>query len=233
MPYSHLTVDSRFAIKRFSHRRRFARTVDLLAVSEGQRILDYGCGDGHLLRLIAERWPTCELVGYDPMPSQLGELRKAAGAGRIEATAETGGLADASFDRIACCEVLEHLPEREQRRVLADIRRLLRPEGMAIITVPVEIGPASLGKNLVRWAIGESYEKAAIGNILRASLGLRCVRDEAATYISGHVGFRHCELPPRFAAAGLRVLRRGWSPLPWIGPLLNSQVLYRLKRAES
>ena len=229
MSYRQLTVDNRSALKRFSHRRRFLKAVDLLAAADGQRVLDYGSGDGHMLALLGQRWARCELVGYDPMPAQFDQLQQNVRGTPIEAVADTGRLADASFDRIACCEVLEHLAAAEQRRVLADLRRLVKPDGRVVVSVPLETGPAALAKNLVRRAIGQAHENAGLGNVLRALLGMHCPRDQRAAYISGHVGFRHRDLLPLFEAAGLTIVRRAWSPLPWVGPLLNAQVLYVLR----
>jgi ubiquinone/menaquinone biosynthesis C-methylase UbiE len=43
-------------------------------------------------------------------------------------------LPDRSFDKIVCSEVLEHTVDPEQ--VLAEIRRLLHPDGRVVITLP-------------------------------------------------------------------------------------------------
>jgi SAM-dependent methyltransferase len=44
---------------------------------------------------------------------------------------------DASFDIVLCSHVLEHVPD--DRTAIAEIRRVLRPGGRAIIIVPVKI----------------------------------------------------------------------------------------------
>src|SRR5690606_33884721 len=49
---------------------------------------------------------------------------------------ETLSFAERSFDRIICTEVLEHTTNPES--VLSEIRRLLKPDGYAVITVPVD-----------------------------------------------------------------------------------------------
>lgn len=47
-------------------------------------------------------------------------------------------IADASFDTVVCCDVLEHVPD--DRRALRELRRILRPGGVAVLTVPQEDG---------------------------------------------------------------------------------------------
>lgn len=47
---------------------------------------------------------------------------------------------DASFDTVVCCDVLEHVPE--DRRALRELRRILRPGGVAVLTVPQRGGLA-------------------------------------------------------------------------------------------
>ena len=44
------------------------------------------------------------------------------------------GLPDDAYDTVVCSQVLHHLPE--PHRALAEIARVLRPEGVAVITVP-------------------------------------------------------------------------------------------------
>lgn len=44
-------------------------------------------------------------------------------------------LPDASVDGILCSHVLEHIPD--DRRAMAEMRRVLRPDGWAIVIVPL------------------------------------------------------------------------------------------------
>lgn len=46
------------------------------------------------------------------------------------------GLPAKSFDRVICTEVLEHTTNPSE--VLAEIRSVLRPNGIAVITIPVD-----------------------------------------------------------------------------------------------
>ncbi len=43
---------------------------------------------------------------------------------------------DGAFDHVVCCHVLEHIPD--DRRAMAEIARVLRPDGQAIINVPLK-----------------------------------------------------------------------------------------------
>ena len=47
-------------------------------------------------------------------------------------------LPDQSFDLVLCLHVLEHVPD--DRKAMSELRRILRPSGMAIIMVPLEEG---------------------------------------------------------------------------------------------
>jgi SAM-dependent methyltransferase len=47
-------------------------------------------------------------------------------------------LPDQSFDLVMCLHVLEHVPD--DRKAMSELRRILRPGGLAIIMVPMEEG---------------------------------------------------------------------------------------------
>src|SRR5262249_29786829 len=59
-----------------------------------------------------------------------------------------------SFDVVFCMEVLEHCTEATRREVLLDLRRLVAPAGTVVISVPIEIGPSLIGKQLIRGIAG-------------------------------------------------------------------------------
>ena len=121
------------AVIRWIERRRLALIAELLEVEPGQRVLEVGCGGGHVLRL----FPEAELVGVDVSAVMLGKAKK--NLARHHVTLLRGELSEldlptASFDRLICTEVLEHVVD--PRALLAQMRRLLRPTGIAVITLP-------------------------------------------------------------------------------------------------
>lgn len=56
---------------------------------------------------------------------------------RIDLTA-MDGYGDGSVDIILCSHVLEHIPE--DRKAMAEIRRVLKPDGFAVLLVPLVVG---------------------------------------------------------------------------------------------
>jgi 2-polyprenyl-3-methyl-5-hydroxy-6-metoxy-1,4-benzoquinol methylase len=117
---------------RFVEQRRLAIVRRMAGDTAGRRVLEVGCGAGHLLRL----FPEAQLVGVDVSPLALeSAARNLAGydATLVLADAET---VEGQYDVVICSEVLEHVVQ--PTRVLDRINALLAPSGTAIITVPNE-----------------------------------------------------------------------------------------------
>ena len=97
----------------------------------GRRVLDLGCRDGALTRAYA---PGNDVVGVDADREALTEAKKLGIETRwadLDAPLE---FEDTSFDVVVAGELLEHL--RDPRRLVADARRVLRPGGTFVASVP-------------------------------------------------------------------------------------------------
>jgi 2-polyprenyl-3-methyl-5-hydroxy-6-metoxy-1,4-benzoquinol methylase len=106
---------------------------EMVAEDPGQEILEVGSGGGHVLRMFKR----ARLTAVDVSPDFLETARQnLAGYDVNFILGELSALKlpAASYDRIICTEVLEHIAEPE--KVLEEIARLLRPAGRAVITVP-------------------------------------------------------------------------------------------------
>jgi SAM-dependent methyltransferase len=115
------------------HAYAFERVREAASTSH----LDIGCHDGAFLAALAPIG-VARLVGVevdgdavDRGRARFPELELVHVAGTRELPFET-----ASFDTVTLLDVLEHLPLSDQRALLAEVRRVLRPSGRFIVTVP-------------------------------------------------------------------------------------------------
>lgn len=117
-------------------KRRALTILRELDVKDSDRVLDCGCGDGFYLHLIS-KISNCELYGLDVDPNAL-ESAKRNLAGRkitlIQGDVTSIPFDDNFFDKIVLSEVLEHIPD--DAKALKEIKRVLKPGGIALITVP-------------------------------------------------------------------------------------------------
>ena len=121
---------------RYVEKRRLACIRRLIAAQPQQQLLEVGCGGGHVLRL----FPQCELTGVDVSGHMLDKARRNLAGYHVrllKGELDQLALADASFDRIVCSEVLEHTIDPPM--ILGGIRRLLRQDGRAVITFPNDL----------------------------------------------------------------------------------------------
>ena len=118
---------------RYVEGRRLAIIRRFMGDVEGLEVAEIGSGGGHVLRM----FPKARLTAIDVSGVFLEQAKKnLAGLDVrfLKGEVEKMDLPAASFDRIICTEVLEHTLDPEA--VLSAIARLLRPHGIAVVTVP-------------------------------------------------------------------------------------------------
>jgi SAM-dependent methyltransferase len=105
----------------------------LLAPAAGGSLLDVACGSGGFLRVADER-------GFEPTGIDISQAAIAIAAERVPGAdlrvgdAEHLPFPDSSFDVVTCLGSLEHFESPE--RGAAEIARVLRPSGSALVFVP-------------------------------------------------------------------------------------------------
>jgi 2-polyprenyl-6-hydroxyphenyl methylase/3-demethylubiquinone-9 3-methyltransferase len=110
----------------------FQRVIAATAPARaGTTLLDVGCGGGFLAEEFAKSG--FRVSGVDPSPHLVETARAHAAAGGLDIRYLTGSgehlpFPDASFDLVACCDVLEHVDAIGP--VVAEITRVLKPGGM-------------------------------------------------------------------------------------------------------
>lgn len=95
------------------------------------QLLDVGCGGGLLAEEFAKL--NCKVTGIDPSESSLSAAREHAQKVGLDIDYRCGfgdalPFADASFDVVSCCDVLEHIPD--WNATIAEIQRVLKPDGI-------------------------------------------------------------------------------------------------------
>lgn len=118
---------------RVIERRRLDIIRELAGPTSGLDLAEIGSGGGHVLRL----FPEARLTAIDVSEVFLDTARKnleGYDVRFIKGEVDKLDLPEASYDRIICTEVLEHTVD--PAAILAAIARLLRPSGVAVITVP-------------------------------------------------------------------------------------------------
>jgi SAM-dependent methyltransferase len=88
------------------------------------RVLDVGCGEGVLVEEYASR---LAIQGVDV--NYVSDRVRAGSATALP-------FGDTSFDRVLCLDVLEHLALHDQAAAIAELFRVLVPDGEALVSVP-------------------------------------------------------------------------------------------------
>ena len=174
------------------HGEANGRFVERLAeLGARGRMLDIGCGPGHMALMVCARVPGARVVGVDLARTMLGYAcrhRDASEHGPRVALARTDAkrlpFADGAFDAVFSNTILHHIPDplpflREARRVLRPggallVRDLFRPptpERADELTALHAAGATPYQRDLLRASLGASFTHAELA-ALAAAAGL-------------------------------------------------------------
>jgi SAM-dependent methyltransferase len=201
-------------------RRRIVRAeLDRLPVGASARVLDAGCGSGRTLQ---------ELTGYGEVSGieldpDAAEVAAAKGCGDVRVgRLEELPWADETFDLITCLDVIEHTPD--DRVTLTELRRVCKPGGWLLVTVPAYQALWSLHD-----AANHHYRRYGRRSLRQAAV-------ETGWRIHRVTSFNSILLAP---AAIVRLAERrrrpdsGYTPQLELGPAWLNAVLERPLRLEA
>jgi glycosyltransferase involved in cell wall biosynthesis/2-polyprenyl-3-methyl-5-hydroxy-6-metoxy-1,4-benzoquinol methylase len=111
-------------------------------------VLDFGCGSGYGASLLASTAQCVLAVDIDN--SALAWARNFHSSKNLEfqkCSDLADSLPDHSFDLITCFELIEHLSEADQKKVLENFSRLITPQGRLLISTPNPAVTINYGAN--------------------------------------------------------------------------------------
>jgi SAM-dependent methyltransferase len=105
------------------------------AFCQGRRVLDAGCGLGYGAKMLKQAG-AAEVVAVDLSEAVIEVARQAVSDDVICQIADLRSLpyGEDSFDLVVCFETIEHVDEQD--RVLDQLARVLRPDGLLLISSP-------------------------------------------------------------------------------------------------
>ena len=115
------------------------RTAALARLRPGEQVLDVGCGTGTLALEVQRRVGGAgRVVGVDPSQEQIARARAKAARRHVPIEFEVGvierlAVPDQTFDVVLSTLMMHHVPTDLKRRGLAEIARVLKPEGRLVI----------------------------------------------------------------------------------------------------
>lgn len=201
-------------------RRLIVRTeLERLELSPGARILDAGCGSGRMLQELAA-YGAVSGIELDPDAASFAASR---GMGDVEVgRLEELPWEEDTFDLVTSLDVIEHTAD--DRLTLAELRRVTKPGGWLLVTVPAYQTLWSLHD-----VANHHYRRYS-----RATLRVAAI--EAGWSVARMTSFNGILLAP---AAVVRLAQRGkqadsdYSPELKLPPAWLNAVLERPLRAEA
>lgn len=112
-------------------RRIVQEELERLTVPAGGRVLDAGCGSGRLLDELAALG---QVSGLDMNPDSVAIAQSRGHEDVRVGVVEELPWEDATFDLVTSLDVVEHTAD--DRISLRELRRVVRPDGRLLITVP-------------------------------------------------------------------------------------------------
>jgi 2-polyprenyl-3-methyl-5-hydroxy-6-metoxy-1,4-benzoquinol methylase len=187
----------------------------LLQMERGFRWLDYGCGNGGLVRY-ARQQLGIEVFGFEE--GWIASKARDCGIQLLDRS-QLEAL-DATFDVVTAIEVVEHVVDPLE--TLGRVRKLLRPGGLFFCTTG---NAARHRKDLLRWPyiVPEIHTSFFEPGTLEQALKRTGFRPEYRGFVVGHTEIIKCRTLKNL---GVRIRSPWQSLLPWsaIAPIIDAYV---------
>jgi 2-polyprenyl-3-methyl-5-hydroxy-6-metoxy-1,4-benzoquinol methylase len=155
---------------------RFRKALGAAALSPGERLLDIGAKWGGLGECARSLGLNVNYTGLDLSEEN---VSKAAALGldvRQADVSEPLPIDDHEYDCVVCLELLEHLPA--PIGVLGEIRRVLKPDGRAVLSVPNPYSWVEVYREVLRRPDPEGHLNSFTTPVMENLLALAGLRIE-------------------------------------------------------
>jgi len=130
---------------------RIKYSILLGKIDYNKKILDIGCGAGHLINEIRKKNKKCEITGID-FNINVNKLSLEKCIIKIEDITKLSSK-DNSFDIVYALDTLEHI--KDIKIAIKQIKRVLKPNGKLIISGPTESFFYKLSRFLIKGTFSE------------------------------------------------------------------------------
>ena len=121
-------------IAEYEHVPRYALAKDVV---KGKTVLDFGCGTGYGAAKLATQAASVTGLDIDTAAIRWASATHRNDNLKFVCLADLGAsLPAASFDVVTCFEMIEHVDHATQKALIASFARLLKPDGVMLISTP-------------------------------------------------------------------------------------------------
>ncbi len=219
--YDKQTVNAKNFFARYAHRSRLKISVNIiekLFLNKKFSILDFGCGDGHFLNNLSEKFSNCNLIGYDPYSTIVHKSFKLC--------KNLDEIKNNSLDIVCCFETLEHLDDNEFNFLINSIKNKLKNDGKFIVSVPIIGGLTLILKEINRAMMFKRKSDYSLKEIFLASFFNKSPK-RAENIKTSHKGFNF-QLLENKLKMNFNIRSKILSPFKNVPWFLNSTVFYIL-----
>jgi methionine biosynthesis protein MetW len=201
--------------------------LETMPPREGARLLDLGCSDGRWTLEVARHIGTTDVHGVEMLEERAAEARdRGIDAIVADLSEPLEAYGDASFDVVHSNQVIEHV--RDTDCFLREIRRLLRPDGYALLSTNNLSSWHNIASLILGWQpmpcnvsdvvnVGNPFDLfGGDEHSARGQTHLRVFTGRALTELAGYHGLRavaersagYYPLPPGIGRRLARIDRR-------------------------
>lgn len=126
---------------RLTESKASEKSIEFAELKNGDKVIEIACGTGLVFEKILRKNPAGLNLGIDLSGAMLSKAKKLMKRGKFQNYELQQGnvfelkIADNTFDKLLNNFMIDLMPENEFDRILSEFYRILKPDGIAIISV--------------------------------------------------------------------------------------------------